>query len=201
MEKLKKTVINVELEGISNIMFDRFFDHSKEDKPPEQKLYLEGQNNVVLPLENMRNFLCRKVKPVGIIKVVEERKAENYLRIIPAYCFFSPIGEQNDFIHFLDGKKKPIKFNGFKKKKFILFHSSTVTVSSGGIPVKQPIKPRPQMKLPWFLQFQITLFENNLVDEGKLRNYYDRGGLEVGLCNGRPWFGRFIVSEWEVIGQ
>ena len=45
--------IRVKLGSLSDIMFDRFIDHSKEKRPADQKLYLAENNIVVLPAENI----------------------------------------------------------------------------------------------------------------------------------------------------
>ena len=41
---MKIQKIDVTIEGIADIMFDKFFDHSKEQRPPDQKIYMASGN-------------------------------------------------------------------------------------------------------------------------------------------------------------
>ena len=66
--------IKVKVDGIADIMFDRFIDHSKMDIPPEQKLYLSGDNQVVFPSENIYAFLFGE-DPQGCAKTFEGKKS------------------------------------------------------------------------------------------------------------------------------
>ena len=51
------TEIEVGLASLTDIVFDRFFDHSKEQRPPEQKFYLVEGNKIVLPVDSIIAFL------------------------------------------------------------------------------------------------------------------------------------------------
>jgi len=190
--KLEYQKINVMLEGISDIMFDRFIDHSKEDRPPEQKLYLTENNITVLPSENICSFLFGN-DPAGCAKEFEGRKCKTYIRTGLSHVFFD-----KTFIPFLDESEKEIIFTDFgADSKFGRYLGSGRTKSAGGSSIKQPAKYRPILRMPWFLRFDILLIANNLIDSTKLYNYFSNGGILIALGTYRPRFGRFIVKDWK----
>jgi len=182
-------IIDVRIEGLADICFDKFIDHSKEKRPAGEKLYLREGNIAVLPTANMRAFLFGE-KSAGSARTFEGKQAKHYIRWGMGHVHIDP-----PLIDFLE-RDKPIVFDDFKKKFWIL-EESTCTKSSGGSITKQPIQSRPVLKLPWALKFQITLVENPQIDDAKLKQWFQKGGLVVGLGNYRPRFGRFRVVYWK----
>ena len=181
--------ITVKLSGLSDICFDRFIDHSKEDRPPEQKLYLIEDNQVVLPASNIISFLFAE-KNAGCAKLFEGKKSGPYLGIGQGHVFIDP-----QAIPFTGDKGKPVIWKDFKGKFRILMEAGVT--GTGKNVVKQEAKPRPVLILPWNLKFQITLLENTHIDSTKLYNWFVMGGIRIGLGNYRPRYGRFEVVEWK----
>jgi len=190
---MEVTKINVTLEGIADLMFNRFVDHSKEVRPPDQKLYLAEGNKLVIPAENIVAGFLFGENPPGCAKTFEGRKSKNYIRIGYGHVFVEPglIPIRNE--------KKELVFDGFDNGMFWMFSVGGRTkASSGPLSIKQPAEPRPVLKMPWFIDFQIKVLGNPLVNETKLFNWFTQGGLEIALCAYRPRFGRFIVNSWEI---
>jgi hypothetical protein len=197
-EKVKAVLlrkINVTLEGLSDIMFDRFYDHSGEDRPPEKKMYYDSAGNIVLPATNIYSFLFRDEKPRGVVRFVEKNKAGEYMAIGQGHIVVNP-----SLIPFLDEKNKSIPFKKFDDggKFFINDYEGGVTKMSGGKVIKQEPRKRPVMRLPWFLKFEVTVIDNNRVTPEKLESWFETGGLVTALGTHRPTYGRFMVKEWEV---
>lgn len=184
--------IKVELEGIADLMFNRFIDHSKEIRPPEQKLYLDKGNVLVMPAENIDSMLVRQEKPMGAIKLVEKVKAGNFIPDFNAHVAIKPM-----FIPILQNGKSII-FDSMDDDRFYLFMSAGITKSSTGTVIKQEAVPRPTLKLPWSLEFNMTLIENPTFDQEKLRTWLEVGGIKCALGSHRNKFGRFIVKKWEI---
>lgn len=191
MAKLITTRIWVVLEGLAAIMFDRFIDHSAEVRPPEQKLYLAEDNQVVLPAENIYSFLLSE-NPAGCAKGFEGKKGKQYISVGMASIFVDPV--LIPFKH--DGQL--VKFTGFDDGVFSTFLLAPRT-KKGTLSIKQEARPRPILSLPWSLEFTITLVENEFINEGKLHNWFDRGGIMIALGTFRPRFGRFMVKEWKIL--
>lgn len=187
--KMKMEKFKVKLEGISDIMFDKFFDHSKEVRPPEQKMYLAAGNKVVFPSENIHAFLWGE-KPGGCAKTNEGKKAKDYIRTGQSHVFIDPI-----VIPFSDGKKDVV-FEEFGKGNLWVHEASPTTKGAGGAIIKQELKKRPVLRAPWYLEFQITIIENSLIDEQKLYNWFCNGGILIALGTYRPRFGRFQIDTW-----
>ncbi len=188
---MKVTKISVKLVGLASLVFHKFIDHSKEVRPPEQHIYLDENNTVVIPASNIMSFLTRKKKPFGCAKVFEGRRGESYCQIVDSHVIVRP-----DVIPILNGDEKEIVFQGFDAGWDILKEAGTVQSSSGGNTIKQEIYPRPMLLLPWALRFEIDLIENRLINQAKLRNWFEAGGLIIALGNYRPRYGRFYVEEW-----
>jgi len=184
------TIIDVTLEGVAPIMFDKFIDHSKDDRPPEQKLYLDTGNKAVIPAENIYSFLFGE-NPQGAIRAMQGKQGKEGVRYGQSHILIDPV-----LIPFLDENGKQIIFSGFENGKFAIWLSAPRT-KSGSLSIKQEIKPRPYLKLPWLLELKITLIKNIKIDSIKLENWFRACGITIGLGTYRPRFGRFIVTKWK----
>lgn len=197
-EKLKVSKIHVVLDGISDIMFNRFVDHSKEVRPPDQKFYLFADNQLVLPAENIYAFLFGE-NPQGAAKVKEKRGAADFIRIGQSHLFIDPL-----IIPFTDDKEKLIKFDpnagdkGFGGSTPFYIYMSGGRTKLGSLSIKQEAQPRPVLKLPWRLAFIITLLDNLILNPVKLENWFNECGITVALGAHRPRFGRFQVLKWQL---
>jgi hypothetical protein len=181
---IKKLLL--QLDGLADIMFDKFIDYSTEKRPPEQKLYLGAKNEIVLPGENILAFLFGE-DPAGCAKAFEGKKAKEYLRIGNSHVFV-----EEDFIPFLRGEDSII-FKGFENESMYLKYAGGRT-KQGARSIKQEIKARPVLRLPWMLRFHIILVKNVLIDETKLFNWFTIGGIQIALGTWRPRYGRFAVE-------
>lgn len=186
--KLQK--IQVTLEGWSDIMFDRFVDHSKEQRPPEQKLYLIADNQLVIPSENIYGLLFGE-NPMGCVARFEAKKKKDYLAFGQSHLFID-----SAYIPFTDISGNPITFDGFNNNFYI--YESAPRTKSGSLSIKQEVKKRPVLKTPWMISFSITLLKNDLINDVKVYNWLVGGGATIGIGTHRPRFGRFQVSGWEV---
>jgi hypothetical protein len=182
----------IKLTGVSAIMFDRFIDHDKEQRPPEQKLYLSQNNKVVLPSDNIDAFLFGE-NPAGCAKWFEGRKGKEFIRIGMSHVFID-----DPIIPFTDDNGEEIYFNDFDSEQFWV-HEGAPRTKQGSLSIKQEKKFRPTLNLPWNLVFTVRLIKNNYIDETKLYNWMVRGGMQIAIGTYRPKFGRFIVVEFEEI--
>ena len=189
---MEEIQIRTGLRSLSDIMFDQFFDHSKEPRPPEQKFYIQGKNQLFFPSLNIMAFLFNQ-KGDSCVNKFEGKKRRDYYAIGFSHITISPM-----FIPFKNKEGKTILFSNFDDGLFYIMNSAPTTKLSGGGYIKQEAKPRPVLKMPWALEFEIHLFKNPLINEIKLRNWFENGGLIIGLGTYRPLFGRFMVEKWEV---
>lgn len=184
------TKIDVTLSGLSDIMFDKFIDHSKESRPPEQKLYLSKGNQLVLPSPNIDAFLFGE-NPAGCAKKFEGKKGKDYISYGMSHIFINPM-----IIPFKDDKNEPIIFENFKDGKLYLFELGGRN-KSGSLSIKQEARPRPVLTWPWNISFQISLIKNDKISPTKLYNWFTEGGILIGIGTFRPRYGRFEVALWE----
>jgi hypothetical protein len=181
--------IDVRLDGLSDIMFDRFINHDKESRPPEQKFYLDGENRVVLPADNVMFFMFGE-HPAGTAKWVEGTKGKKFIQVGLSHVFVDPL------VLPFTKKENPVFFDKFDNENFAVYWAAGRT-KQGSLSIKQELKPRPILKLPWSLNFTLTVIKNALIDETKLYNWFVIGGMQIGLGTYRPRFGRFEVGRWE----
>ena len=186
--EIKKYV--VKLGGVAAIMFDRFVDHSKEQRPPEQKLYLSENNVIVLPQMNIEAFLFGE-NPQGCAKAFEGKRGKEYIRMGMSHVFID-----ETVIPFQDDDGNEIIFNGFDNKIFWT-HEAAPRTKYGSSSIKQESRKRPVLNLPWNLHFTFRVIKNNLIDDTKLYNWLVRGGMQIALGTYRPRWGRFVVNKFE----
>ena len=184
------STVEITLEGLSDLLFDKFWDHDKMDRPIDQKMYLNEDSHLVLPGSNLHAFLWNERKP-GCVKFFEGKGSPQYL----ARVGFVNVIDREALI--LGKGGKPIKWAGTPKKPIFVINESGVTGTASKI-IKQPIKPRPGVSLPWVIKYTMTVVENDMIDVQKLYNWVSRGGLLIGLGTWRPRFGRFLVKRWDV---
>jgi len=189
---MEQTQIHIVTEPLADIMFDQFFDHSKEPRPAEQKFYIQGKNQLVFPSLNIMAFLFNQ-KGNSCVTKFEGKKRGDYISMGFSHISISP-----QFIPFKGKDQKPIFFTDFDDGKFYVFRSAPTTKLPGGGIIKQEAKPRPVLKMPWSLEFEINLYKNPLINSTKLQNWFEAGGLLIGLGTYRPLFGRFMIKKWEV---
>jgi len=180
----------VKLEGLTDIMFDRYSGDNKTQLPVEAKFYfLKDGRTLCLPAINLQSFLSAK-NTTSVSKLIGGKgwgamadAMLSYVQINPQYI---PLIRNN----------QPIVFNGFTNgqdtESSTYVHRSVARLK-GGIP--NP-KERPVVELPWEIEFSICLIKNSVVDETLLQTAFMKGGLALGLGTFRGLFGKFRVVAW-----
>lgn len=185
-----QTKINVQLNGIAPIMFDRYT--GKKESSAEDKVYLSGKN-IVIPAINIMSFLCAKNTNSAAKRFNDVRA---YSRVCDDILSFVTV-EPADIPVMRNGKA--IQFSGFengedKKAKMRLHHA--VARLPKGIPNE---KCRPVLDLPWSVAFSVIIYPNEFdVTPQMLKRLFDLGGTAIGLGTFRGIFGKFIIDKWQV---
>ncbi len=180
----------VKLEGLTDIMFDRYAGDNKTQLPVEAKFYfIRGSRALCLPAINLLSFLSAK-NTTSVSKLVGGKSWGAMADAMLSYVQINP--QQIP----LTRNSQPIVFNGFAdgvdELAGIYVHRSVARLK-GGIP--NP-KERPVIELPWELEFSLCLIKNNTVDETLLMTAFQKGGLALGLGTFRGLFGKFRVVAW-----
>ena len=187
---MKSWSISVQSKGLAPIKFDRFFDQSKTQRAPAEKLYL-ADGIVVLPIDNIWAFLtCQRT---GCARVFEGKSWMDYYRACQSFVRINPLDSSP--IPFCDEKKKPIKFDNFEK---LTYSFATNVLVGTGKNISRNTITRPVLRLPWNISFIISLFENEVITAQKIEEWFRVGGMVIGWGNGRPKFGRFEIVKWDV---
>jgi hypothetical protein len=53
---------------------------------------------------------------------------------------------------------------------------------------------RPVIDIPWILEFALTINETEFVTVARIKDWFTRGGISVGIGAYRPMFGRFEAT-------
>jgi len=180
-EIVKKSVT---LNGLTPIMLDRFV--GQEEIPVEQKLYRAADGEtLILPSTNIMGFLASKSSNSCLRQFTSNKDwkiIEPILRSsIAVYPESIPITDNGEHILFHDWTEK-IRVDERQARP-----SSTARV----------IARRPKIELPWRLDFGIAINESEKINEGMVRDWFDRGGFLVGVGGGTTiGFGRFTIGGW-----
>lgn len=188
---ITKTIVrHVKIAGTTEILFDRYAGDNKTKLAPEQKMYLNKNNDLVLPALNIISFLSAE-NTESATKLIHGREAKGICAAL-----LSSVQIASAYIPFLRGGK-PIKFGGsFLGDERVDPVSGMQVVSHvarlpKGIP--NP-KERPMLGLDWGLEFKMTLFPNPDLNEDMIENLFVDGGSRLGLGTFRKAFGKFEFS-------
>jgi len=193
LSKADETVTrNVELTGLTDVMFDRYPGDNNTKLEAHQKLYLQpGDLQVIgLPALNIMSFLSAHNTNSAPKRLRDKRK---YKDLANAMLSFVSIKEQ--FIPFLrDGQPIVLgKFDGDRDPISGCYVHRSVARLDKGIP--NP-KVRPVLPLEWSLKFTVDIFPNREIKEQDIINLFDEGGRAIGLGTFRGVFGKFRVEDW-----
>jgi hypothetical protein len=186
---ITRTVV---LEGIQDVMFDRYAGDNTTQLEPWQKLYFapDGQT-LVLPALNLLSFLSAHNTNSAPKRLLDKRKFKDVANGCLSFVTISPT--QIAFLR----NGKPIQFGKFDKdvdpQSGVYVHRSVARLDKG---IPNP-KVRPVLPLPWSLEFTLTLYPNKEVNEQQVMNLIEGGGLALGIGTFRGVYGKFRIQSWE----
>lgn len=189
--KTEMVTRKVTLDGLTDVMFDRYAGDNTTQLEPWQKLYFgpDGET-LVLPSLNLLSFFSAHNTNSAPKRLLDKRKYKDVANAALSFLTISPA-----YIPFLrDGQ--PIKFGRLEKDvdplSKVYIHRSVARLDKG---IPNP-KVRPVLPLPWTLEFDITLMPNKEINEQQVYNLLEAGGIAIGIGTFRGVFGKFRVH-WE----
>lgn len=183
----------VKLEGITDLMFDRYPGDNGTKLEPHQKLYFEPGNTkaIGVPALNIMSFLSAHNTNSAPKRLRDKRKFKDI-----ANAMLSFVSIREAFIPLVrDGR--PITFgkleNDRDPQSGVYVHYSVARLDKG---IPNP-KVRPVLPTDWGLEFTLQLFPNREIKEQEVLNLFEEGGQAIGLGTFRGVFGKFRVSAWD----
>lgn len=174
----------VELTGLTPILFDRYSGNNKEQLATMDKVYRE-EGLLVFPSLNILSFLSAQNTESAPQRVV----GRGYKEVAKAALSYVHIEPFN--IPFLrNGAPIEVENAGLK------VHFAVARMMKGKLAVPNP-KERPMLSTPWALRFHLKLFETPELNEVLLKKLFMIGGNAIGLGTFRGVFGKFEVTLWE----
>jgi hypothetical protein len=183
---MRNKKINVILSGVSPIMFDKYAGDNKTQLSFMEKVYQEN-GYLVLPSLNVMSFLSAQNTESATQRVV----GRGFKEVCKAALSYVTIEELN--IPFTRNGK-PIKASEDELER----HVAVARIMKGKLAVPNP-KERPVLKTPWELSFTLNILETPSLREELLKKIFEQGGHAVGLGTFRGVFGKFRVTQWEII--
>jgi hypothetical protein len=181
----KEIIRKVSLAGISDIMFDRYPGDNKTELPPERKFYfMRDGKTLMLPAANIVSFLSAQNTDSAAKRFMGKKwkqTCQAFLSFVSVSPFEIPFTRKN----------KPIVFKEFSNDGDIYIDDRVARLAKG---VPNP-KKRPVVRLPWELNFEVTVFPNDEFNEDLLYSMFTKGGIAIGLGTFRGVYGKFKVEE------
>ena len=174
---------SVRISGLTPILFDRYSGSNKEQLAVMDKVYTEG-GIMVFPSTNIKSFLSSQNTESAPQRVV----GRGWKEVAKAALSYVQIDPYNIPI-LRDGKPLEVE------KAKLQVHYAVARVVKGKLAVPNP-KERPLLGLPWDLEFNLTLYETNELNEVLLRKLFDIGLVAIGLGTFRGVFGKAKISKW-----
>jgi len=178
----------VKLDGIRPIMFDRYVSMNSET-PPEQKFYL-GQDgkSLMFPTANISSFLSADLTESATKRVIG-RKWRSVAKAALSYVDF----DQLEIPIMREGECLTLDNSNY------IIDRRVARVKKTGALIVPSEKIRPVLNTPWSLTFNLTLYDNDELNEQTLRRIFEDGGISIGLGTFRGIFGKFKVSQWDKV--
>jgi len=190
--KIEILTRSVTLDGVQDVMFDRYAGDNNTQLEPWQKLYFAPDGlTLVLPSLNLLSFLSAHNTNSSPKRLLDKRKFKDAANACLSFITIAPT-----HIPFLR-EGKPIQFGRFDKdvdpQSGVYVHRSVARLDKG---IPNP-KIRPVLPLPWALRFTLTLYPNKEITEQQVMNLIEGGGMALGIGTFRGVFGKFRIASWE----
>lgn len=177
--------IQVVLKGLRPLMFDRYAGDNNTKLPPQEKMYLDNQGHLTFPAVNLYSLLCAE-NTKSVTRQFFGKNGKTIGLGISSYTTIEP------YIILIEDETGPVRFTGFNQQVYL--HNAVARLAKG---VPNP-KERPTLALPWMLRFEVGYIQNTYCTLENLRQAFTMGGT-LGLGTFRPFFGRYELTQFEVL--
>jgi len=180
--------IQVSLEGVTPIMFDRYAGDNKTELEVQDKMYFaKDGKTLVLPAANIMSLLSAQNTPSAPKRFLDSRQYKKVAQAILSYVTVEPFTGA-EFM----ANGEPVVFNGFDDKQFYI-HNAVARLEKG---IPNP-KVRPVLDTPWELDFTLSVFENQDFTIKLLKDLIAKSGYAIGLGTYRGQFGKYNLVSWD----
>jgi len=163
-------------------MLDAF--RGQEELPPEKKLYYAPDGKtLILPASNIVGFLTSKSSHSCLRVFADSKDWKTRGPELVGNISVEPVN-----IPFLNDDK-PITFSGKWNDKIYLDERMARPSATARVVARRPV-----IDIPWKLEFTLTINETEFMTLSRIRDWFTRGGVSVGIGAYRPMFGRFTAS-------
>ena len=186
--------IRVNCTGKASLVMDALRGHDT-NIPIEEKLYTDDEGYIVMPAQNIYGFIyaydrscIRSYCSVKEYKSISQ-KAKAAIRVL------DEDGNQPDYFYIHDKNGDRMKWDEKDTERFSI---KTGTVKPTPTSPRNLMPPKPLIKAPWKLSFNIFLIKDSGVTVSELKRWIHHGAAMVGLGTFKPVHGVFNVDIEEI---
>lgn len=194
LEKVERTVT---LNGLRDVMFDRYAGDNQTQLIWHQKIYLTpGTNILSLPTSNIVSFLSAHNTNSAPKRLREAKVFKKIANACLSFVMIEGMEGNPQYIPFVRSGK-PIEVGKFSEDRDALsglYLDRRVARLDKGIP--NP-KERPVLPTPWEITFKLSILPNKEIKEQEIVNLFEEGGLAIGLGTFRGVYGKFEIAKWD----
>lgn len=195
--RIERVTRRVRLNGLTEIMFDRYAGDNKTQLQWSQKIYLVPESNqLAIPTTNIVSFLSAHNTNSAPKRLRDKRAYKDICNACLSFLQIDSPGGHAGYIPMLRGTT-PITVGTFGETfdpdSKLYLHRSVARLDKG---IPNP-KERPVLPLPWAIEFDLSIYPNTEIKEQEVRNLFQEGGIAIGLGTFRGVYGKFEVALWE----
>lgn len=173
---------DIRFEGVRPLLFDRYAGDNVTKLPVHDKMYLDSEGGLVIPSLNIFSMLIAE-NTKSVCRQFHGKQGRGLGMAIGGNLEITPYD-----IPLLGAGGKRLKWTGVWTDQIQI--RKDVARLKNGIP--NP-KERPEVKLPWSLEFHAEWVENSDCSVDMLRRTFELS-RKIGLGSFRPFFGTFRVE-------
>ena len=195
--RLETVTRRVRLQGLTEIMFDRYAGDNNTKLEWNQKIYLiPGTNVLCLPTTNIVSFLSAHNTNSAPKRLRDSRAFKKIANACLSYVMIRSFSKHPGYVPFQrEGREIEVgKFSDDRDETSGLYLARHVARLEKGIP--NP-KERPVLPLPWSIEFELSIFPNKEIKEQEVKNLIADGGVAIGLGTFRGVYGKFEIVQWD----
>lgn len=186
----------ITLNGLTDIMFDRYAGDNDTRLAWHEKIYLEpGSSRLVLPTANLFSFFTAQNTSSAPKVLRDSRKYKKTAQAIASFVVLSGLNDESYIPFQRNGEDIHVGEFGqdLDEKSGIFLHRSVARLEKG---IPNP-KERPVLPAPWSLTFKMQIFPNSQIKEDEIRGLCRDGGIAIGLGTFRGQYGKFEITRWD----
>jgi hypothetical protein len=200
MASNKEVKLKLKIVGKKDMMFDRYAGSKTIRLNTREKLYLGNDDTVHLPVENIKSFLSAQNTESATKRYFPSKEGKKKSAAMASFVDINGTDSTRPSEILITRNGEPIKVpqtlaNDRKEGGEIYVHESVARLPKG-IPNE---KVRPVIPTPWEAEMFVTIYPNQEITDKEVVEVFRCGGRALGFGTFRGTYGKFEVTNVEVV--